>query len=496
MYERRDVCERALDERDKERGCAMTRMDYDLTIIGGGSGGLTAARIASSLRARVLLIDKERLGGDCLYTGCVPSKSLIHVAQVVQQTRDTIDLGVTPANRDIDMAKVAAYIQRVIEHVHEAEHVYTDDVTVKFGHVTFKSPRTLVLNNEEITSHAVLIATGSHPTVPSVEGLAEVGYLTNEDVFALTNLPASIILVGGGPIGVELGQALARLGVQVTLLQRPERILPREDPEVSSTIASVLRSEGITLVTHTRLVQASHSGRKKVVTAKQGDQLLTYEADEILLAMGRLPNIEGLNVEAAGITYDAKGIKVDEYLQTSAAHVFAIGDVIGTYLFTHVAAYQAGVAVRNALLPVGKKKVDYRVVPWCTFTDPEAARVGLTPVEAERRHQQVRVVTFPWADIDRAQTENAPTGFIKLVLAGKKEKIVGVHMVGKHAGELLGEIGLAMQHRLTLSDILATIHTYPTFYTGLQQAIFEAYLSGAQAQTNRTIVKTVLRLRR
>ena len=474
----------------------MARMDYDITIIGGGSGGLTAARIASSLGARVLLIDKERLGGDCLYTGCVPSKSLIHVAQVVQQARDTTDLGVTPTHIDIDMAKVAAYIQRVIERVHEAEHVYTDDVTVKFGHVTFKSSRTLVLNNEEITSRAVLIATGSHPTVPNVEGLAEVGYLTNEDVFELTNLPASIIVVGGGPIGVELGQALARLGVQITLLQGPERILPREDPEVSSTIARVLRSEGINIVTNTRLVQASYNGNKKMVTAKQGTQLVRYEADEILLAVGRLPNIEGLNLEAAGITYDAKGIKVDDYLQTSTAHIFAIGDVIGKYLFTHVAAYQAGVAVRNALLPVGKKKVDYRVVPWCTFTDPEAARVGLTPIEAERQHQQVRVVTFPWADIDRAQTENATTGFIKLVLAGKKDKIVGVHMVGKRAGELLGEIGLAMQHHLTLSDILSTIHTYPTFYTGLQQAIFEAYLSGSQAQTNQTIVKTVLRLRR
>src|SRR5260370_15426124 len=319
----------------------MARMDYDITIIGGGSGGLTAARIASSLGARVLLIDKERVGVDCLYNGCVPSKSLIHVAQLVQQARDTIDLGMTPTYRDIDMAKVAAYIQRVIERVHEAEHVYPDDVTVKLGQVTCKSQRTLVLNNEEITSRAVLIATGSHPTVPSVEGLAEVGYLTNEDVFELTNLPASILIVGGGPIGVELGQALARLGVQVTLLQGPERILPREDPEVSSTIASVLRSEGITLVTNTRLVRASHSGSKKVVTAKQGNQLLTYEADEVLLAVGRLPNSEGLNVEAAGIIYDAKGIKVNDYLQTSAAHIFAICDLIGTYLFTHVAAYHA-----------------------------------------------------------------------------------------------------------------------------------------------------------
>src|SRR5258708_4711559 len=229
----------------------MAGKDYDLTIVGGGSGGLTAARIASSLEARVLLIDKERVGGDCLYTGCVPSKSLIHVAQVVQQARESFHLGVTSANVAVDMAKVAASIQGVIERVHEAEHVYTDEVTVRFGHVTFKSPTTLLLNDEEISCHAILIATGSYPTVPAVEGLAEVGYLTNEDVFELTSLPASIIVVGGGPVGVELGQALARLGVQITLLQGPERILPREDPEVSSTIARILRSEGISIVTNT-----------------------------------------------------------------------------------------------------------------------------------------------------------------------------------------------------------------------------------------------------
>jgi pyruvate/2-oxoglutarate dehydrogenase complex dihydrolipoamide dehydrogenase (E3) component len=203
-----------------------------------------------------------------------------------------------------------------------------------------------------------------------------------------------------------------------------------------------------------------------------------------------------LNLDAAGIAYTEQGIKVNDYLQTSMPNILALGDVIGGYLFTHVASYQAGVAARNAVLPVGKKKVDYRVLPWCTFTDPEAARVGLAYLEAQQQYQQARVITLPWADIDRAQTEHATTGFIKLVLVGKKEKIVGAHMVGAHAGELLGEIALAMQHHLTVSDILATIHTYPTFHTGLQQAAFEAYLSSKEARTNRTVVSTVLRFRR
>src|SRR5205085_8489611 len=221
--------------------------------------------------------------------------------------------------------------------------------------------------------------------------------------------------------------------------------------------------------------QASCNGDKKVVMAKQGDSMLTFEADEILLALGRQPNVEGLNLEAAGVKYDNKGIKVDAYLQTSSSNILAIGDVIGGYLFTHVAAYQAGIAVRNALVPLGKKKVNYRVVPWCTFTDPEAARVGLTPVEAGKRHKQVRVVKFPWTEIDRAQTESETVGFIKLVLAGKKDEVVGAHMVGARSGELRGELALAMQHNRTVNGIFNTIHVYPPMSTDLQQAAFEAY---------------------
>ena len=467
----------------------------DMAIIGGGSGGLTAARVATALGANVLLVDKERLGGDCLNYGCVPSKSLIHVARIVQKARESASLGLMSANLSVNMAKVSEYVQGVIDRVAEGEKVYTEGVTVKLGQITFKSATELVLNGEIFTSRNTLIATGSRPVMPRVEGLEEVGYLTNESVFDLMNLPSSIVIVGGGPVGVELSQAFERLGAKVTIIQEQERILPREDPEVSESVASVLISEGIDIITNARFVKAGRSGNKKVVTATKGAQLLNFEADEIVLAVGRQPNIEGLNLEAAGIKYDKNGIKVDDYLQTSASNILAIGDVIGGYLFTHVAVYQAGVAVRNALVPVGKKKVDYRVVPWCTFTDPEAARVGLTPEDAEKQYKQVRIVKFPWAEIDRAQAENETTGFIKLVLAGKKDEIVGAHMVGARAGEMLGEIALAMQHNLTLNDILGTIHVYPTMNTGIQQAVFEAYLEGAAAASNRKIVRTVLSLR-
>jgi pyruvate/2-oxoglutarate dehydrogenase complex dihydrolipoamide dehydrogenase (E3) component len=468
---------------------------YDMTIIGGGSGGLTAARVAASLGANVLLIDKQRLGGDCLNFGCVPSKSLIHVARVVQQAKASASLGLVPANLQVNMEHVSRYIHGVIGRVAENENAYTEGVTVKFGHVTFNSPTELNLNDETISSRNTLIATGSHPAIPDIEGLVVTGYMTNEDVFNLMSLPPSVIIVGGGPIGVELGQAFERLGTKVMIIQGPDRILPREDPEVSDTIAGVLQSEGITLITNARLVKAERQGTKKIVTARQGDALVRYEADEIILALGRSPNIESLNLDGIGIKYDAKGITVDEYLQTSVSNILAIGDVIGGYLFTHVAAYQAGIAVRNALVPVGKKKADYRVVPWCTFTDPEAARVGLTPEEAMQSHKQVRIVKFPWAEIDRAQAENETAGFIKLVLAGKKDEIVGIHMVGASAGELLGEMTLAMQHNLTLNDIFNTIHVYPTMSSGLQQVAFEAYLESTSALNNRKIVRTVLNFR-
>jgi pyruvate/2-oxoglutarate dehydrogenase complex dihydrolipoamide dehydrogenase (E3) component len=474
----------------------MTHTQYDMTIIGGGSGGLTAARLATSLGANVLLIDKERLGGDCLNYGCVPSKSLIHAARVVHQARNAAKLGFMPANIEVDIAKVSQYIQGVIGRVAESEKAYTEGVTVKFGELSFKSATALSLNGETITSRNMLISTGSRPLIPTIEGLEETGYLTNEDVFHLMSLPSSLLIIGGGPIGVELGQAFRRLGTDVTIIEGLHRILPKEDPEVSAILAEVLQSEGINIMTDTLFGNAKRNGHKKVVTAKQGEKRLTIEADEILLTIGRQPNVEGLNLEAAGITYSNKGIQVNEHLQTSAPNIFAIGDVIGGYLFTHMAAYQAGIAVRNALVPIGMKNVDYRVVPWCIFTDPEAARVGLTLDEAENQYKQTRVVKFPVADIDRAQAENAITGFIKLVLAGKKEEIVGAQLVCAHAGELLGEMALAMQHHLTINDILDTIHAYPTMSTGIQQAAFEAYLHGASVKRNRKLVHTLISLRK
>jgi pyruvate/2-oxoglutarate dehydrogenase complex dihydrolipoamide dehydrogenase (E3) component len=469
---------------------------YDLTILGGGSGGLTAARVAASLGARTLLIEKERLGGECLHSGCVPSKSLIHVARLLHQIMQTQRFLSEPVSFDVQIPQVSAYIQEIISQIQEMERESVKGVTVRFGTATFQSPTTLLLDGEPITSRTFLIATGSHPAVPAIPGLEEAGYFTNETIFESLALFPSLAVIGGGPIGVELGQAFARLGIRVMILQRAERLLPREDPEVSAAIASALQADGVTTLMQAQVTGVSRRGETYVLTVRQGQQERSIEAQAVLLAVGRRPNVEGLNLNAAGVACQERGIVVNAYLGTSTPHIFAIGDVIDGPHFSHVAAYQAAVAVRNTLVPLFKKRIDERVIPWCTFTDPEAARAGLTPVEAKQRYAQVRVVTFPYAQIDRAYTDHQPNGFLKLVLAGKREDIVGVHLVGAHAGELLSELVLAMQQHLPLSALRDTIHTYPTLGTGIQQIAFEAYVQGDEFKSHRTIIQTLLTLRR
>lgn len=469
--------------------------DYDLIVIGGGSGGLVAARLAAAFGAKVALIDKERLGGDCLHYGCVPSKTLIHIAKIAHDMRRGAARGMIAAPPTVDMPRVAATIAGVIATVGAEEQIYVEGVAVRFGHAEFTDAHTLTLNGVPLTAQSFIIATGSRPAVPELPGLAEAGYLTNEDVFELDHLLPSLVVLGGGPIGCELAQAFARLGSQVTLLQRPDRLLPREEPEVSQTILAALRADGVTVELQTKPLSVSRAGDLRAIACQRADGTpFTVQTAALLVAVGRRPNLEGLGLEKAGVRSTAKGVSVSEKtLQTSTSNIFAIGDVTGGYQFTHVAAAQGGIAAPNAFLPgFLARKMQSEIVPWVTFTDPEAARVGLTEAEARQQHgSSVRVTTFPWSHIDRAQAEGATRGFIKLVL-GKGDKILGAHLVGSHAGEVLGEVTLAMRHNLGIAEIIGTIHAYPTLTTGLQQAAFEAYLTGKQFATARGIVKRFL----
>lgn len=494
--------------------------EYDLVVIGGGSAGLVAAVGAAKLGARVALVERRALGGDCLYTGCVPSKALIRSARFAWEAGRAGEFGFEPRPARFaggSFASVTERVRRVIEVVeaHDAPEVFRrEGVEVVFAEPRFVSPHELLLEEVRETgtrdgahetktntpptpgerrtlrSRRFCVATGSRPAVPPVEGLAEAGFVTNEQVFNLRELPRALVVLGGGAVGLELGQAFARFGSEVTIVEMGERLLPKEDEEVSAFLAAVLREEGLRVLTSAKVVRAARAGGRKRVTVEQGGARLEVDADEILVAAGREANVAGLNLEAAGVGYDGRRIHTDDYLRTSAPSVYAAGDVTGHFQFTHTAAYEAALVVRNALFfwPL-RQKADFRVVPWATFTAPEAARVGLTEREArERFGAGVRVYRSGFAENDRAQAEGATRGFVKLVCAGRGEKIVGASIVGAHAGELIHEVVLAMKRRLGVAALGGLIHVYPTLTQVTQKAALDAVLAKLSAPLARALL--------
>ena len=448
---------------------------YDLIVIGGGSAGLVAAGGAGLIGAKVALIEKNKLGGDCLYTGCVPSKTLIRSARLAHEMRDAERYGFqtsTPEFTNGRFASVTKRVQDVISVIeeHDAPEVFEEmGAEVIFGSPKFLSNREIeVLLNENgeirvMKAKRFCISTGSSPFVPPIEGLAETGYITNENVFELQELPKRLVVIGGGAIGVELGQSFQRFGSKVHLVEMFDRILINEDPEVSSFMTERLSAEGITINTSAKAIMFSkNADSSKVVTIETSNGTENIECDEILVAAGRKPNTDGLDLEKAGVEYDKKSIKTDQYLRTTAKNIYACGDITGHFQFTHMADYEAQVALQNAFLfwPL-LKKADYAVVPWTTFCDPEVARVGMTADEAGKKYgSSVKVFKAPFSHNDRAQAEGSPEGFAKLVLKGKK--ILGVTIVGPHAGELLSEFIVAMKHGLSLADLNKAVHVYPT----------------------------------
>ncbi len=483
---------------------------YDLIVVGGGSAGLVAAVGAAKLGARVALVERRALGGDCLYTGCVPSKTLIASARYAHQIGRASTYGFAPLTwqfKDDNFAAITARVQQVISTVgaHDAPDIFrAEGIEIIFGTPRFISPHELEIEPQAESGAAKLtlrarrfcLSTGSRPAAPPVAGLAQAGFITNEEVFHLQTLPRTLVVLGGGPIGLELGQSFARLGSRVTVVEMGERLLPKEDEEVSHAIAAVLRAEGVEVLLQTRAAGATRTmdGRKSLTVERHGTTR-ELAADEILVATGRKPNIAGLNLEAAGVRYDAERIHTDAYLRTSAPHIYAAGDVTGHFPFTNTAAYEAALVVRNALFfwPL-TQRADFRVVPWTTFTDPEIARVGLTEGEARARHERIHVYRAAFADNDRAQAESAADGFCKLVCAGRKQEIVGAHIVGPHAGELIHEIVLAMKQRLPAAALGSLIHVYPTLTQVNQQAGLDAAL--ARLQPYKTILTKYFAWRR
>jgi pyruvate/2-oxoglutarate dehydrogenase complex dihydrolipoamide dehydrogenase (E3) component/uncharacterized membrane protein YdjX (TVP38/TMEM64 family) len=443
------------------------RFDRNLVVIGAGSGGLVSAYIAAAVKAKVTIIEKHRMGGDCLNTGCVPSKALLRSAKFLSHVSRAKEFGIRSANAEFDFADVMERVQRVIKTVepHDSAERYTGlGVEVIQGEARITSPYTVEVNGKTLTTRNIVIATGGKPHVPDIPGIEEVGYVTSDTVWALRQLPRRLAVLGGGPIGSELTQAFARFGSQVTVVQRRDRILPREDPEFSEMVMDRFRAEGIDLRMRHRPLDFRIEGGEKVMVCEHEGETVRVPFDQLLVAVGREANVTGFGLEELGVPLSKGGtVEVNEYLQTNFPNIYAVGDVAGPYQFTHVSAHQAWYAAVNALFGSFRRfKADYSVIPWSTFTDPEVARVGLNEQEAKQRGIAYEVATYGIDDLDRAIADSEAHGLVKVLTVPGKDKILGVTIAGEHAGDVIAEFVVAMRHGLGLNKILGTIHIYPT----------------------------------
>lgn len=444
--------------------------DRNLVVIGAGSAGLVAAYIAAALRAKVTLIEKDRMGGDCLNTGCVPSKALIRSARFLSHVRRCREFGIRSAEADFDFAEVMERVQRVIQDVepHDSIERYTGlGVDVVQGTARLVTPWEVEITGHDggirrLTARSIVIATGARPFVPPIQGIEQVEVLTSETVWSLRQRPGRLVVLGGGPVGSELTQAFARLGCRVTQVEMLPRILVREDPEVSDLVTERFRGEGIDVrVGHTaKRIEIVHA-EKRLIAEHQGEEV-RIPFDALLVAVGRAANLTGYGLKELGVTVDST-VQVNGYMQTNFPNIYAAGDVAGPYQFTHTAAHQAWYAAVNALFdPIRKFRVDYRVIPWATFVEPEVARVGLNEQEARQRGVPCEVTVYGIEDLDRAIVDGEAHGFVKVLTEPGKDRILGATIVGEHAGDVLAEYVLAMKHGIGLNKILGTIHTYPT----------------------------------
>jgi pyruvate/2-oxoglutarate dehydrogenase complex dihydrolipoamide dehydrogenase (E3) component/uncharacterized membrane protein YdjX (TVP38/TMEM64 family) len=446
--------------------------DRNLVVIGAGAGGLVSAYIAAAVKAKVTLIEGHKMGGDCLNFGCVPSKALIRSAKMARQLKKAHELGVAEAAGRVDFAAVMKRVHRVIADIepHDSVERYTGlGVEVLQGHARITSPWSVEVKladgrMQTLTTKNIVIAAGASPFVPPIPGLKEAGFLTSDTVWGLTELPKRLVVLGGGPIGSELAQSFARLGSAVTQVEMAPRIMVREDPEVSELVAASLRADGVSVLTGHQAVRVEVLDGEKRLIAKTGGAEVVIPFDELLCAVGRSPRVTGYGLEELGIPLTPrKTIETNAYLQTLYPNIYAVGDVAGPFQFTHTAAHQAWYAAVNALFGRFRRfKADYSVIPWATFTDPEVARVGLSESEAKEQGVAYEVTRYGIDDLDRAIADGTAHGFVKVLTVPGKDRILGVTIVGEHAGDLLAEYVLAMKHGLGLNKILGTIHTYPT----------------------------------
>ena len=441
--------------------------DRNLIVVGAGSAGLVAAYIAAAVRAKVTLVEKHRMGGDCLNTGCVPSKALIKSARVLSQIKRAKDFGFKNATAEFDFAEVMERVQRVIRTVepHDSAERYTQlGVEVIQGEAKITSPWTVEVDGKPLTTRAIVIAAGAEPFIPPIPGIDRMHCLTSDTVWQLRKLPPRLVVLGGGPIGCELAQAFARFGSKVTQVEMLERILPREDPEFSEMVAKRFHEDGVDVRTGHKAKQFLTEHGNKVLVCEHHGGDVRIEFDALLCAVGRVARTKGYGLEELGIPVTkARTVETNEFLQTIYPNIYACGDVAGPYQFTHTAAHQAWYASVNALFGSFKRfRADYSVIPWATFTDPEVARVGLNELEAKERDIPYEVSVYGIDELDRAIADEVAHGVVKVLTVPGKDRILGATIAGEHAGDLIAEFVAAMRHGFGLNKILGTIHIYPT----------------------------------
>ncbi len=476
----------------------MPGYDYDLIVIGGGAGGFVASKLANGLGKKVAMIEKNKLGGECTLSGCIPSKALIKSGIIACQARALKKYGLF-TNNDIaiNADNVMRHVRSVIEKEYDShqprmfKHLGID---VLFGNPHFMNNHTIELEGRSLSAKSFIISTGSSALIPPIEGIDTVPYLTNETFFEIENLPSSMIVLGGGPIGIEIAAATNRLGVKVHVVEISESILCREDRELVNILSEKLREEGLYLHTETKALKLSEEmGRVAATVENKNGQRKEIKADSLLVAVGRKANVGDLNLENAGVKYNPSGIITDKSLRTTAPNIYACGDVVGPYQFSHMAEYGARIAVQNAFLPI-KKKVNYRDVIWCTFTDPELAHAGLTEEEARKLPGgNIKVYKYEYKNIDRGKTDIIETGMSKFIV-DRKGKIIGAHILGSRAGEIIHEAQLAKSFGIPFYKLDSIIHIYPSFSDIVKQPAKLSHIDRLQNNPVLKFIRNILRI--
>jgi len=446
---------------------------FDLVVIGAGSAGLVAAPFASSVGAKVLLVEKDRIGGDCTWTGCVPSKALIHTAGIVRCMRDAVALVGSASAPTLDAGRIMKRVRAAIDGVYAfetADALREQGIDVAFGAARFVGKDTIAIADRHVTSRHFVVCTGAEPTVPSIAGLAQTPFLTYREVFSLKTIPHRLLVLGSGPVGAELAQAFGRLGSEIVLVEAADRLLPIADPDASAVLWDRFTREGVEVFVRAPVDHVEETGDGIALTAARA----RIEGDALLVSVGRRPRLDELNLERAGVAFTEDGISVDSKLRTSNPRIYAAGDAAGSIQFTHYAGWQGYVAARNALFP-GAMRGKREGVPWVVFTDPEVGQVGLSEEEARDRGWRTEVLRLPLERIDRAQTTGELDGFIKMVT--RNGILVGATVVAPVAGEIINELALAIQSKATLRQLSSTIHAYPTYGIGIQQLASHATIA-------------------